>query len=459
MSREESLQSRLARHFAAPQRAAQLCSEWETGPVLGLIECSADPDEVLLALTRIVAAKPELATRLATHDRLAATVIAVLGASDALGLQLARYCDDLDLLEAPQLLSLAEVHHATTPDELRRAYQRAVLAIAAVDLTAAEPSTSYPAIGAALAALADAVIETAIRLAQARCGVSELRLAAIAMGKTGAGELNYASDVDVIWVCDPLPGQSPQEAVTAASAVAAEVARICSAQTAAGTIWPVDANLRPEGKAGPLVRTVAAMDSYYSQWARPWEFQALLKARPMAGDRDVAQSFMELVRPRVWAVGDEPNFVGDTQAMRKRVVSLLTPLQRDRELKRAAGGLRDVEFTVQLLQLIHGRADSSLRCANTLDAIERLSAGGYIGRADARELDASYRTLRVLEHRVQLLKLRRTHLLPEAESALRRLSRGLGADVLHTWRQTSRAVLRLHERLFYSPVLAAVAHV
>ncbi len=114
---------------------------------------------------------------------------------------------------------------------------------------------------------------------------------------------------------------------------------------------------------------------------------------------------------------------------------------------------------VQLLQLIHGRADPQLRCANTLDAIERLSVGGYIGRADARELDASYRTLRVLEHRVQLLKLRRTHLLPETESALRRLSRELGADALQIWRQTSRAVLRLHERLFYSPVLAAVAHI
>ncbi len=338
MSREESLQSRLARHFAAPQRAAQLCSEWETGPVLGLIERSADPDEVLLALTRIIAEKPELAARLAIDDRLAATLIAVLGASDALGLQLARHLDDLDLLEAPQLPSLTEVHQASTPDKLRRAYQRAVLAIAAVDLTAVEPSACYPEVSAALAALADAVIETAIRLARVRCGASELRLAAIAMGKTGAQELNYASDVDVIWVCDPLPGQSPQEAVELASTIAAEVARICSAQTAAGTIWPVDANLRPEGKAGPLVRTLAAMDSYYSQWAQPWEFQALLKARPMAGDLGLAQDFITLVTPRIWTVGDEPNFVGDTQAMRKRVVSLLAPAQRERELKLGAGG-------------------------------------------------------------------------------------------------------------------------
>ena len=225
----------------------------------------------------------------------------------------------------------------------------------------------------------------------------------------------------------------------------------------------MDANLRPEGRYGALVRTLAAMDSYYQQWAENWEFQALLKARPMAGDHDLGSAFVEMVAPRVWRVGDNDQFVSGVQQMRRRVVSLIPARERDREIKLGAGGLRDTEFSVQLLQLVHGRADPRLRKPATMDALGALVSYGYVGRRDGTELDEEYRFQRVLEHRVQLRHLRRTHLIPTDEHALRAVARSMGfdtgAELVERWRASTRRVLRLHRRLFYSPLLEAVARI
>lgn len=464
MAREDTELGRLARHFALPERALAILSSWSvssTGAAggvtkagyAGLIaacERSADPDAVLLSLDRIVEAHPGVLDQLADDPAWATTVVAVLGASDALAQHLVRY-PHLDDLRHPSLAHLDELQRASTPDELRIAYRRALLGITALDVTAADPYAVFPQISAALADLADAVVENALRLVRAQLGV-DVPLAAVAMGKCGARELNYASDVDVIWITDT------NEHLREATAIAGEVVKLCSAQTAHGSIWPLDANLRPEGKAGPLVRTLDAMASYYTAWAKPWEFQALLKARAMAGGQ-LAQDFVDLVTPLVWQVGDSPDFVGDSQAMRRRVVSLLAPKDADREIKLGAGGLRDVEFTVQLLQLIHGRADERLRVRGTLDALAQLREHGYIGRADADDLERHYRFQRVLEHRIQLLHLRRTHRVPESPGMLHRLDRELGLDVAASWRESRSAVQRLHQRLFYSPLLEAVARV
>jgi glutamate-ammonia-ligase adenylyltransferase len=232
-------------------------------------------------------------------------------------------------------------------------------------------------------------------------------------------------------------------------------------------LWEVDANLRPEGKSGPLVRTLASHQSYYARWAESWEFQALLKARTIAGDAELGARYEAAVLPLIWGSANREGFVESVQAMRRRVTDNIPADEEQRQIKLGRGGLRDVEFTVQLLQLVHGKADESLRHRDTTSAIAALSAGGYIGRTDAAEFDHAYRYLRLLEHRIQLFQLRRTHLMPVREDALRALAKGVLGPfarerphpdaLLAAWQKTKRAVRELHERIFYRPLLNTAA--
>jgi glutamate-ammonia-ligase adenylyltransferase len=292
------------------------------------------------------------------------------------------------------------------------------------------------------------------------------RLAVIAMGKCGARELNYVSDVDVVFVAAAPDGTDPDDehlALRTATQLAATMMRVCSDTTAEGTIWQVDANLRPEGKNGPLVRSLPSHIAYYERWAKTWEFQALLKARAAAGDADLGARYVEAVTPMVWAASRRAGFVADVQAMRRRVVAHIPAKEAERELKLGSGGLRDIEFAVQLLQLVHGPTDPELRQRGTLESLAALSTGGYVGRQDAAALADAYRFLRTLEHRLQIFRLRRTHTLPEEKPELRRLGRSLGlraepVDRLNSeWKRHKREVRRLHEKLFYRPLLDAVA--
>ncbi len=343
---------------------------------------------------------------------------------------------------------------------LRTAYRDEVLVLAAADLAAvsepALPILPVEEVAAQLADLATAALRAALAVALADADGEPGRLAVIAMGKTGGAELNYVSDVDVVFVAEP--------ADTATTRLASRMMRV-----AGEACFTVDANLRPEGRQGALVRTLEGHVAYYRRWAKTWEFQALLKARPVAGDPELGRAYAEAVASMVWTAAGRPDFVADVQAMRRRVEEHVRPDHADRELKLGRGGLRDVEFAVQLLQLVHGRADPALRSPTTLDALGALAGGGYVGRDDGANLAASYRFLRLLEHRLQLQRMRRTHLLP-AESdtdALRWLARAakLRPDGRHDavgvllaeWRRNARRVRRLHEKLFYRPLLDAAS--
>jgi glutamate-ammonia-ligase adenylyltransferase len=347
---------------------------------------------------------------------------------------------------------------------LRLGYRRAVLSLAGRDLG---EGLSAEDVAAELADIAAAVLSAALALAVAEQpgNAPPCRLAVIALGKTGGRELNYVSDVDVVFVAEPVDPSDPEApAVQSATRVAAALMRICREAA-----WEVDAALRPEGKAGALVRTLANHAAYYQKWASTWEFQALLKMRPVAGDPDLGRGYVDELFPLVWQAGERPGFVGEVQAMRRRVEENIPPAQAERELKLGRGGLRDVEFAVQLLQLVHGRVDVRLRVGGTLPALSALVDGGYVGRDDGATLIASYRFLRTVEHRLQLLRLRRTHLLPTDEQQLRWLARSLGykpdsrggaVDVLRAELALhTREVRRLHEKLFYRPLLSAVAKV
>ncbi|MGQ0777695.1 MAG: bifunctional [glutamine synthetase] adenylyltransferase/[glutamine synthetase]-adenylyl-L-tyrosine phosphorylase [Pseudonocardiales bacterium] len=349
---------------------------------------------------------------------------------------------------------------------LRDTYRDLITELAAADLGAVVepglPIVPFEQVADGLAQLAAGALSAALAVAVTQVVGLEgppPRLAVIGMGKCGGSELNYVSDVDVIFV------GGAEDELSAATRLASATMRLASA------CFEVDAALRPEGKAGALVRTLEGHLAYYHRWAKTWEFQALLKARPVAGDTELGARYLAAVAPLVWSAADRENFVPEVQAMRRQVVAHVPAALVDRELKLGHGSLRDVEFAVQLLQLVHGRTDEALRVGSTVGALSALGAGGYVGRDDAANLTSSYRFLRLLEHRLQLQKLRRTHLLPADDdtAALRWLARaaGLRPDGRHDavgvlrveYTRHAHRARRLHQKLFYRPLLESVARV
>jgi len=527
--RRTTAAARLARlGFADPARAELLIEDLAGdgteagGSLIDALAAAADPDLALAALARMPR-DAELARALDEDARLRARLAAVLGASAALGDHLSRHPGHWrvlagdDHLPAPpagrvraELLAAVGARpgdpepvagaaregaggDGTAPGgtdggagagpaaALRVAYRRRLLALAARDLTG---EASLDEVAAELADLAAAALEAALAIARANLppGAAPCRLAVIAMGKCGARELNYASDVDVIFVAEPAGTGAAKDgaeaaALRTATQLAAGLIQACSQSTPEGALFPVDPNLRPEGRSGPLVRTLASHRAYYQRWAQTWEFQALLKARPVAGDAALGADYAAAMGPLVWRAAQRENFVSDVQAMRRRVVGTLPAAVAGRQLKLGPGGLRDIEFAVQLLQLVHGRVDESLREPATLPALANLAAGGYVGRQDAAELASAYRFLRTVEHLLQLRNLRRTHTMPEDPAALRMLGRALrltsaaperpgdpaparldpAEDLLARWRAHAGQAQRLHQKLFYRPLLDAVA--
>ncbi|MEV4275835.1 bifunctional [glutamine synthetase] adenylyltransferase/[glutamine synthetase]-adenylyl-L-tyrosine phosphorylase [Actinoplanes xinjiangensis] len=450
---------------------AQVPVDEQAAGLLDVLSKAADPNLALRQLHRIVESagrggpKPaeELLGELAVDHGLRRRLIAVLGASSALGDHLVANPEHWRTLATGRSGrppdadgGLADFDDLTVP-ALRTAYRISLLRIAAADLTAGrglEPTMD------ALSRLADETLAAAYAIAVADLPATapEPRLAVVAMGKCGGNELNYVSDVDVIFVA------AGDEDLQAGTAIAARLIEICG-QVA----WPVDAALRPEGSRGPLVRTLASHQAYYRRWARTWEFQALLKARPAAGDPALAQEWIADLAPLVWHAAERPEAVADVRDMRRKIIDNVPKRELDREIKRGPGGLRDIEFAVQLLQLVHGRVDETLRCGGTLPALRALVAGGYVGREDGETLLRGYRFLRGVEHRLQLQQLKRTHTVPDDPAGLRWLAAALGYTALpgrdavesfrSDWVGHAANVRRLHVKLLYRPLLEAVARV
>ena len=467
---------------------------------------AASPDVALQLIVRLIEQHPEVARRVTGDPADSETMFRLLGASEALGEFLLRAPENLDLLyirpedqpgaEQPDALrrqlleSVGADPDAETPvatvtgqeaqKALRVAYRRGLARVAIRDVGALDPVAYMPAVGRQLADLAGAALEAGLAVARAQAHerwdpalVEQVRLAVIGMGKCGARELNYISDVDVVHVMETRAAESgevPDE--NTATEIATELAhQLAQAMMATGpepALWEVDANLRPEGKDGPLVRTLDSHVRYYKRWAKSWEFQALLKARCVAGDRELGERYEDAIAPFIWSSAECEGFVESVQAMRRRVTENIPEADRDRQIKLGPGGLRDVEFTVQLLQLVHGRGDETVRTRATTDSLAALSSGGYIGRKDAEEFGRNYRWLRLLEHRIQLFRLRRTHLMPRDERELAVIARSIdgategshptAAKLVERWSGLKRSVRSMHERIFYRPMLAALAN-
>ena len=436
---------------------------------------SADPDLALAGLAQIINSGAVDAQSWSVENWY--KLAKLLGASQALSQHLARHPSHIGyVLNAQDVPSAEQMHKDlissvtgldwdSALDALRTAYRRQVCAIAGVDLADGSQSVQIlPGIAQSLSDLADSVLASALVVARANVPDSAAtKISIIAMGKCGARELNYVSDVDVMFLVEPATGATEDQVITSGTDLAKAIMKVCSAVTSQGTIWEVDAGLRPEGKSGALVRTLESYLDYYQRWAQTWEYQALLKARPMAGDFELGNRFVTAITPLIWQASSRPNFVGDVQAMRERVTELLPAKDADRELKLGRGGLRDVEFAVQLLQMVHGRSDTMVRNPNTLLALEQLASWGYVGRDDAIALDTAYRFLRTLEHRIQVQRMRRTHIMPTDENQQRALGRSMGflldpnSDLVKEWKKHAREVRRIHEKLFYRPLLQAVA--
>ncbi|GFG55139.1 bifunctional glutamine-synthetase adenylyltransferase/deadenyltransferase [Mycolicibacterium agri] len=443
--------------------------------LLWALSRAPNADVALRTMVRLAEADPaqwdELNGILLTDKPLRGRLFGVLGSSLALGDHLVANPHSWRLLAGdvtpPSIDELRaqflEAVESTTDTHdllhrMRTLYRDRLLVLAALDLAPVvenEPVLPFKEIGHHLSDLADAALAAALKVAtRSVCGedAEPPRLAVIAMGKCGARELNYVSDVDVIFVAE--------EANALTTRLAGEMMRFASE-----AFFEVDAALRPEGKHGQLVRTLESHVAYYQRWAKTWEFQALMKARPAAGDPELGAQYIEALMPMVWTASEREDFVSEVQAMRRRVESLVPADERSREIKLGTGGLRDVEFAVQLLQLVHGRNDPSLHVASTVDALAALGAGGYIGRDDAANMTASYEFLRLLEHRLQLQRLKRTHMLPDEDDdeAMRWLARAAHMrpdgrhDALGVLREElkrqSMRVSRLHAKLFYQPLL------
>ncbi|BBX25134.1 bifunctional [glutamine synthetase] adenylyltransferase/[glutamine synthetase]-adenylyl-L-tyrosine phosphorylase [Mycolicibacterium alvei] len=475
-----------------PQSAAELEQlGWNTEAhveLLWSLSRAPDADIALLAMVRLAdaleAGVDELNRALLTDKALRGRLFGVLGSSLALGDHLIAHPQSWRLLAgavglpgadelrsaftaAAQTVEIDKGASSAVP-ALRDLYRDRLLVLAALDVASTvenEPVLPFVEVAAHLSDLADAALGAALTVAtRVVCedGV-EPRLAVVAMGKCGARELNYVSDVDVIFVGESIPDGDGDDNLATATRVAGEMM-----QFAGEAFFEVDAALRPEGKRGQLVRTLESHVAYYQRWAKTWEFQALLKARPAAGDTELGKAYLEALMPMVWTACERDDFVPEVQAMRRRVEELVPAGVRARELKLGTGGLRDVEFAVQLLQLVHGRNDDSLHVASTVDALAALGEGGYIGRDDTANMTASYEFLRLLEHRLQLQRLKRTHMLPDDsdDEAYRWLARAAhvrpdgrrdAAGVLREeLKRQSMRVSRLHAKLFYQPLLESV---
>ena len=426
--------------MATPLGASPIPSE-----LADLADRSASPAAVRTSLTHLIEGSASLLDRVQASPTLANALVAVLAASRSLTRLIdVRPSDAIDVLSD---LDRRPVGTVTSADELVAWRNLEFLRIAARDLVGRD---SLDEIGAALAALGRDVLDRAWNLTED----GECSIAVIGMGKLGGNELNYSSDIDILFV-----GEGERKALDHRARAIMDIARRC---------FRVDANLRPEGRDGPLVRSVESYVSYWNRWAEPWEFQALLKARPAAGAVAIGDRWFEAAQHSLWERPFDAEALRSLRAMKARTEEEVAKTGvGNRELKRAPGGIRDIEFTVQLLQLVHGHRDAELRGATTLTMLEELANAGYIDDNDASRMSAAYRELRTVEHRLQLVDEQQVHTIPTDPVSLDHLARVMGRHdepggtaaeqlerELHLIQTTVRGI---HERVYFRPLLEAFA--
>ena len=488
MSRRPSLEVRLARAGLDSDRAledlrgAGLVKDGDVDDSdIELLATAAAPTDAAAVLASLATSSPELLAQVRADREWLARVVAVAGASRPLGELLGQGTDavlalaDLYPVEVAPTAAAVEAAVLGADDVVAQAAgiasirRRATADIAGRDLTGA---LDVEGVATELADLAQAVLTGTLAAVHAMHSgdAPSARIAVIGMGKLGGRELNYVSDVDVMFVHEPVDGASDEGAAHEATQVCARLLELLNASTTMGRAYEVDPTLRPEGRSGALSRTVEGFVAYWERWAKTWEFQALIKARGVAGDEELAARWLAAAEPYMWPERLDPETVAEVRAMKARIESRPDVLRDGaRQLKLGPGGIRDVEFTVQLLQLVHGRADRTLRETGTMPTLAALAANGYVDEEDAAELGRTYWSLRRVEHALQLANERRTHTVPADAVAQDRLARSLGyraraeasagEQMMADLARSQARVRDLHARIFYRPLLERYATV
>jgi len=428
-----------------------------------------DPDGGLAAL-RVVAERlghrDAFYGTLRDNPAVAELVCTVLGTSRLLGDLLARHPELLTAMahdggpgpaRDPAGLrdeALGVVAHHEGPaaafDALRRFRRRELVRVAVRDLGGGVP---VEGVGAELTAVADACLQAALEVAVRAVapGRPQLELALLGMGKLGGSELNYVSDIDVIVCHAPLSGVPAQRAARLAEGVVRELVGGLGGVTPEGTAFRVDLGLRPEGRNGPLSRTLHSYAAYWDRWAEPWEWQAMVRLRPVAGSRELGERFLAEAARRVFARRLGPETVAAVRRMKARVESERLPAGADPRLhlKLGPGGLADVEWTVQLLQLQLGGDQPQLRSPGTLPAIEALAAAGALTPVEAGWLSGAYRLCLRLRNLGYLVTGRPADSLPTDPVVLERLAEAMGEPapgrqrLLEAYRRATRRARRV----------------
>jgi [glutamine synthetase] adenylyltransferase / [glutamine synthetase]-adenylyl-L-tyrosine phosphorylase len=429
----------------------------------------ADPGMALVNLERFMAAVPRIDStlgELANNVRTTEILLFVFSTSQYLSEVLIRDPELLGWLqggpERPDRSALIDelwtkLEGLPSDEEqrtaLRRFRQRESLRIGYNDIVRGFP---LEVITQDLSDLADACVEVAARLARARAEArfgapmtasgSAARFVVLGLGKLGGQELNYSSDIDLVFLYDE-DGQSTGPKVLSNAElfakIGSEIVRLLANHTAMGMVYRVDMRLRPDGEQGALVRSLDATLGYYETRGRTWERQALIKCRPVAGDLALGQTFLEAITPFVYRRYLGAAEIAEIKALKRRIEQrTVTAGTAEIEVKTGHGGIRDVEFVVQFLQLLHGGEYPNVRHANTLQAIARLEDVGCLSAEERHIMDDTYRFLRRVEHRLQVLFDRQTHEMPRDPEALRTLALRMAYAAASSWEERSGPTAR-----------------
>jgi glutamate-ammonia-ligase adenylyltransferase len=362
------------------------------------------------------------------------------------------------LTERKQLVQLksteqfyAEAHAAVVPftmvdnqlNALRRFQRRELLRIGASDLLGL---WDLPTVTAQLSRLADSLVRVCLQVAAMQANTAPEGFAVIAMGKLGGRELNYSSDIDLLFL-------AASDDATAYQRLGQCLIEALTRMTAEGFLYRVDMRLRPWGSSGPLVSSLTGYHIYLQKHARLWEKQALLKARVIAGDEAVGNTLLEQIEPLLFAVTDEA-VRADVRTMKQRIEAHLHQQGKEwGEVKSGEGSIRDVEFVTQYLQLVHGAKHPEIRSRNTLDALARLSASALLAADEYLVLTDGYTFLRTIEHYLQMMHYQQTHLLPSSPEECIHLARRLGfqgpeagTQLLGRYQQHKAAIRAIYQR-------------
>jgi glutamate-ammonia-ligase adenylyltransferase len=433
----------------ASQIKKKLPPDYNLSELLNFSSLSPDPDLSIRTFSKIlnsIVLTPVILKNLKE-------LLWILGASEYLGKILLKYPDLLSLFEGSQKTKnysqfLEELITQCSGEKeiegimsrLRKYREREYFRIGVMDLL---KKADLVQVTAELSSLASAALEVALRFSDGYLKKAEIRLdkesnsgfVVIGMGKLGGNELNFLSDIDLIYI------STESVSIEYSTKLANTLTKIISDVTADGFVFRLDLRLRPDGEAGQVVNSLPATIDYYTQWGETWERSALIKANPVAGDMALGMNFLQGVEPFVYRKYLDYTTIEELKELKRRIESNMNKkLSGSWNIKTGTGGIRSIEFFVQTLQLINGGKMKSIRKANTLSAIDSLSMEKLITPGDAKKLKDAYIFLREVEHRIQISEGQRTHSLPEGEElihlARRTLFEGSDNDVRENFLST-----------------------